>query len=407
MGASSIKAGQELRILGADYEILRKLNGHIWQIESKKTRQITNYSTSELLELHRSRDMIFIGSDREIVSTGAGSKVTDFTDAQFESAKIKRLMVHAIINLPSTRKSVLPIIKQKWAELGLSGNCPSVSSVLRWKRHYVNSNGDITALVDQNFRKGNRKPRYEEFVYTTVISAIEDVYLTLERRTQRDVLDEAKYRIRKENRLRPKQLGLPFPSQKLVKKLISEVPAFDRVAARFGRNVAIKRFRAVLGKHIADFPLERAEIDHTPLDVIVIDDDTLLPLGRPWLTTCLDVCTRCVLGKHIGFEPPSYLSVARCLKHAFLPKTDLRLKYPSIQNDWLPHGIMREVVVDNGQEFHSTSLENTCFSLGIEIHYSARKTPWHKGKVERYLKTLNDALSHTCLLYTSPSPRDS
>jgi putative transposase len=55
---------------------------------------------------------------------------------------------------------------------------------------------------------------------------------------------------------------------------------------------------------------------------------------------------------------------------------------------------MRELVVDNGTEFHSKSLENACYSLGIEIHYSARKTPWFKGKIERFLGTLNAAIAH-------------
>lgn len=394
MGASAIKAGQQIRIHGADFDILRKVENNIWQVESTRTRRITEHTTSALMELYRNGDMIFIGSDREIVSTGVGPKARDFTDEKFDDAKIKRLLVHEILELPSSKKCVAPVIQNKWTELGLCGKCPSASSVLRWKRNYVLSNNDITALIDQNFRKGNRKLRYDEFVYTTVKSTIEDVYLDLERKTRQDVLDEAKHRIRKENELRPKQLALPFPSHKLVKGLISEIPAFDRVAARYGRTAATKRFRAVLGQHVADFPLERAEIDHTQLDVIVIDDDTFLPLGRPWLTICLDVRTRCVLGKHVGFEPPSYLSVARCLKHAFLPKTDLRSKYPSIQNEWLPHGVMQELVVDNGQEFHSKSLENACYSLGTEIHYSARKTPWHKGKVERFIKTLNDAVPH-------------
>ena len=394
MGASSLKAGQQLRILGADYVVLRKLEKNIWQVEAISTRRVIEYTTLELMEFYHRGDMIFVGSEREIVATGDGQKATDFNDEQFETAKVKRLLVLEILGLPSTKKVVTPIIENRWSELGLFGKCPSASSVLRWKQNYVRANGDITALIDQNFRKGNRKLRYDEFVYATVRSTIENVYLTLERKTQQDVLDEAKHRIRRENQLRPKQFALPYPSLKLVKKLISEVPAFDRVAARFGRTAATNRFRAALGQHVADFPLERAEIDHTPLDVIVIDDDTFLPLGRPWLTVCLDVRTRSLLGRYVGFEPPSYLSVARCLKHAFLPKTDLRSKYPSIQNEWLPHGVMQELVVDGGPEFHSKSLENVCYSLGTEIHYSARKTPWHKGKVERFIKTLNDSVSH-------------
>ena len=108
----------------------------------------------------------------------------------------------------------------------------------------------------------------------------------------------------------------------------------------------------------------------------------------------MDDFSRCVLGIYVGFEPPSHASVARCLKHAFLPKVNFRKEYPAIVNEWAAHGVMRELVVDNGVEFHSVSLENACYTLGIEIHYSARKTPWFKGKVERFIGTLNRAIAH-------------
>lgn len=81
--------------------------------------------------------------------------------------------------------------------------------------------------------------------------------------------------------------------------------------------------------------------------------------------------------------------MARCLKHAFLPKANLREKYVDVANEWDAHGVMRELSMDNGSEFHSRSLEEACYSLGIEIHYSPRKTPWFKGKVERFQGTAN------------------
>lgn len=55
---------------------------------------------------------------------------------------------------------------------------------------------------------------------------------------------------------------------------------------------------------------------------------------------------------------------------------------------------MSELVVDNGREFHSESLEQACFSLGIQITYSARREPWFKGKIERFLGTLNRSVAH-------------
>jgi len=155
--------------------------------------------------------------------------------------------------------------------------------------------------------------------------------------------------------------------------LIGEVPAFDRCLAREGRTVAVRRFRSVLGHRITDAPLQRAEIDHTLMDLMVVDDDSGLPLGRPVLTACIDDYSRCVLGINIGFEPASFLTVARCLKHAFMPKSNLKAQYPEVLNDWEAHGVMCELSMDNGPEFHSISLEEGCYSLGIEIHYSPRK----------------------------------
>ncbi|MDR3736464.1 MAG: hypothetical protein P4L10_13130 [Acidobacteriaceae bacterium] len=53
---------------------------------------------------------------------------------------------------------------------------------------------------------------------------------------------------------------------------------------------------------------------------------------------------------------------------------------------------MRELVLDNGLEFHSESLEQVCYSPGIEMHYSARREPWFKGKIERFFGSLNTLL---------------
>ena len=77
-----------------------------------------------------------------------------------------------------------------------------------------------------------------------------------------------------------------------------------------------------------------------------------------------------------------------------MPKLDDSNSNVQIQNSWIQHGVMGELVVDNGMEFHSESLENACYSLGVEIHYSARKTPWFKGKVERFFKELNGGVAH-------------
>lgn len=260
-----------------------------------------------------------------------------------------------------------PVILDAWNECKQQPkNRPSWVSVYRWKKRYLEAGSDIQALLDNSFKKGNRKDRFPELVTEIFKEAIEDKFLSLERGTIQDAYNEALLRIRDENLLRPPATALPIPGLRFIRRLVDQIPAFEKHSARYGQDAALRKFRSVNGHRVIEAPLERAEIDHTILDLFVIDERRSLPLGRPYITACIDVYSRCILGIYIGFVPPSCLSVSKCLKHAFLPKVGLHEEVPEIENDWPAHGVMRELVLDNGREFHSQALENICQSLGIE-----------------------------------------
>ncbi len=398
MAASAFQAGALVELDSRQYTLLRKIAHSTWQLEELRTRRIFEYQDNELRQFYAEGRLIFASRSNRIASDEAskelGVRHIELSPEDWEQAKIRRAYVQAVVNLPNSKPVLSSAIQEVWTKLREPNKAPSPISVYRWKKRYVEAGRDIRSLVSRHANSGNRTKRYPSEVEEAVEKAVAHEYLTEERGKIQDALDSAMVEIIRENKLRPAALQLPLPTRRLVKRLINEVPAFDRYAARHGRVAATKRFRSVQAHRTTQAPLERAEIDHTPLDLMVIDDNSGLPLGRPYLTVCIDDYTRCALGLHIGFEPPSYLTVARCLKHAFLPKADLRIKYPGIDNDWAPHGVMRELVVDNGAEFHSVSLENACFTLGIEMHYSARKTAWFKGKIERFQGTLNRAIAH-------------
>lgn len=397
MAASAFQARAIVELDSQQYTLLRKIPPSTWQLEELRTLRISEYEDSELRQFYADGRLIFASSRTPMVKEAPkelGVRHIELSPEDWELAKIRRAYVQAVLDLPNSKPSLSGAIQEVWAKLREPIKAPSPISVYRWKKRYVEAGRDIRSLVPRHANSGNRTKRYPTEVEEAVEKAIAHNYLTEERGKIQDALDSAMVEIIRENKLRPAALQLPLPTRRLVKRLINEVPAFDRYAARHGRVAATKRFRSVLAHRTTQAPLERAEIDHTPLDLMVIDDSSGLPLGRPYLTVCIDDYTRCALGLHIGFEPPSYLTVARCLKHAFLPKADLRMKYPGIENEWTAHGVMRELVVDNGAEFHSVSLENACFTLGIEMHYSARKTAWFKGKIERFQGTLNRAIAH-------------
>lgn len=395
MAKSLFKTNAVVIIDGKHFTLLRKIDADIWQLENQRDKRIIEYSITELRKLYSSKELIFSNEDTSaLLQRDPGKPHRNFSEKQWAAAKIRRYYVLGISGLPSTRAKLIPIIHQIWQNLGELGKPPSADAVIRWKRMYQQAGEDIVGIIDRDCKKGNRLERYSSDVIEIAEKAIDEVYLTEERKTVQDVLDHVDALINDENALRPDSLKLPRPTRRFLKRLIEKIDAYDRCVARHGRLIANRRFRSVLRNRVTRAPLERAEIDHTKLDLMAIDDDSGLPLGRPYLTICIDDFSRCILGIYIGFEPPSYMTVAHCLKHAFMPKDNLREQYPKVNGEWVSHGVMSVLVVDNGPEFHSISLENACYNLGIDIQYSARKTPWFKGKVERVQGTLNREVAH-------------
>ena len=397
MGTSAFRPDTVVELDGKQFKLLRKLTDTQWQLEEVRTKRIREFSVEDLLSFYAQGKLIFVGSKTPFPfkdSSAIGKPYEGISDELFYDAKIRRAYVKAILDVPGTRKTIAPIIQSTWEKLKQPEKAPDVATVLRWRARFVGVAGSIASLVDAHCRKGNKEERYPQEVLDFVDKAIDEKYLTRERKTIQDTLDYAQLLVIRENELLPSTAQLPVPTRRLVKRKIDAISAYDRCAKRYGKDAARRKYRAVLRHFVASRPLERAEMDHTRLDLFVIDDATGMPLGRPWLTVCIDSNSRCVLGIFISFEPPSYLTVARCLKHAFLPKVGLNQEFPRIKNRWNAYGVMRELVVDNGREFHSNSLEKVCYTLGTEIHYAPRKHAWFKGKVERFQGTLNRETAH-------------
>jgi putative transposase len=71
-------------------------------------------------------------------------------------------------------------------------------------------------------------------------------------------------------------------------------------------------------------------MDHTPLDLFLIDDRTWLPLGRPTLTVALDCYSRMILGYYLSYGGTSAAAVLATLRHAILPKESAAPAIPSL-----------------------------------------------------------------------------
>lgn len=385
---------------GREYQMTQEISLGLWQLREVRTGRMHELYLKDLQQSYADGKLVFMEDPqkialREMTSASKSTAISRQVEGkEWDKAVVRRMYVKAVEHLPCTESIMKQAIQKVWAKIQSPPKVPHWVNVCAWKRKYLANSKDAFALAEQHQRKGNRISRYPLEVIEIAEDCIDRLYMRRERSTVQETLEEAVVMITRENNQRPSSQQLPRPTRRLIERLINTIPAYDRYVARFGKVAAHRAFRTKLKHLVTHNALEAAEIDHTKMDLFVIDDETHIPLGRPWLTICIDSHTRCILGIYVGFEAPSYLTVGKCLKHAFLPKVNLQQQFPDIRHAWEAHGVMEQLFVDNGLEFHSISLEKVCFAFGVEIVYTPRKTPWFKGKIERFNRTINQGLSH-------------
>ena len=114
--------------------------------------------------------------------------------------------------------------------------------------------------------------------------------------------------------------GLRAPHRKTIKRRVLDLNPLA-AARRRGQGVLEAASTPSPGQFVADRPNTIWQIDHTIVDIVVVDEQYRRPIGRPVLTIAIDVCTRMVAGFHLALEAPSSVSVGLCLLHAVYDKT--------------------------------------------------------------------------------------
>jgi len=184
-----------------------------------------------------------------------------------------------------------------------------------------------------------------------------------------------------------RQSGIEPPSYRAVQARVESMDLAQRVARREGQKAADDKFRMVQAGPRIEAPFDLVQIDHTPADIIIVDEVDRRPIGRPWLTLAIDVATRVVGGFCIALESPGSLSVALTVSHLCLPKTDF-LRQRQIDFEWPVHGLPRRIHLDNGKEFHGRALTRGCREYGIGISYRPPLQPNFGGHIERLIGTM-------------------
>ncbi|MFE9890640.1 DNA-binding domain-containing protein [Streptomyces scopuliridis] len=146
-------------------------------------------------------------------------------------------------------------------------------------------------------------------VKAIVQEALRTRYLTRQRRTVAVIHREITRRCRARD--------LQVPSRGTVRRRIAQLDPVASTTAREGSEAARPLRSAGGAPPEVTAVLEQVQVDHTPVDVIVVDEQHRLPISRPYLTAAIDVASRCVVGLVVTLEAPSATSVGLRLASRF------------------------------------------------------------------------------------------
>lgn len=127
------------------------------------------------------------------------------------------------------------------------------------------------------------------------------------------------------------------------------------------------------------------QIDHTILDILLIDEKDRKVISRPYITLVMDSYSGCVTGFYLGFESAGSHEVGLALRHAILPK-HYGAEY-ELQKTWQICGIPEYIMTDRAKEFKSEHLKQISLQLGFIRRL--RAFPQAGGLIESIFDKIN------------------
>jgi len=265
---------------------------------------------------------------------------------------------------------------------------PSPSAVMKWWRDFELEGDAPSSLISRNVGRRRRRT-LPDFVFATVAEKLRTHYCTRARPTLTSTTIEINKQLA---RLSGPATQHYQVSESTVRRALGEIEPFAVDSARYGKVYARNKWRYSLAGVCATRPLERVEIDHTLLDLVVVHDKTGMPLGRPTVTVVVDAFSGYVLGFFLSFWGTGLPATLSAIRQAVLPKDDLMASLPGLTQPWLAWGIHDLWVVDNGLEFHSPQFLLAAAEMGCDVLFCRVRQPWLKPVVERTMLDLKMAL---------------
>lgn len=247
--------------------------------------------------------------------------------------------------------------------------------VYKLVHNYRQSHGLMTSIIPQKPNGGKGRSRLSQQQEELIKRVIDKFYLTSQKLSAAKIVEE----IRKQSF----EQQIEFSSEITIRRRLAALGAAQ--LQRRGDNKPIEPITGNFPE--VNYPLDVVQIDHTLVDIIIVDPIERLPIGRPYVTFAIDIYSRCIAGFILTLEAPSAVSVGLCLTHIAMDKAPW-LAILEINALWPIHGKPSVIHVDNGTDFHSKALMRGCLQHGIKIEYRPIGKPHYGGIVERVIGTM-------------------
>lgn len=295
--------------------------------------------------------------DREIQNSEARERLYQASPADLQEANRRYAIIKPVLEgHPYAELSISPHTASRW--------------VARYRKAEQKWGAGYVGLLPSLGGCGNFTPRLPPQTRALIEQFVQERYETLVQPRKSAVYGELV--------LACQAQGLVAPSYRTFAKAVNQRPRYEQQKKRAGRRAAYVHeplyweLTLTTPRH-GDRPFEIGHIDHTELDLELVDSQTGRNLGRPWATFLADAFSRRLLAVYVTFDVPSYRSCMMILRecvrrHGRLPQT---------------------VVVDGGKEFGSIYFETLLARYECTKKTRPAAKPRYGAVLERLFGTAN------------------
>lgn len=361
MGKIELKIGSVVFYNNEQCRITRIISKNQVEIENLATLDILFVTLNEL-------------SSKIINDVDVKTYLDNYSEQEWEEANKRYEIIKDLVFVKRTKNEVEAVGKKYGY---------SYVTLYEWIKLFEQTN-EISSLVSNMSKRGKKGSRLDPKVDNIMTEVLENLYLNKQRYSLKRIYNKI-YTSCKHQNLIP-------PHENTVKNRIKLLDPKSVVKKREGYKESRKKFDNFEGEFPeGNYPLEFVQIDHTPLDIRVVDNIYRKPIGRPYLTLAIDVYSRMIAGIYVSLQAPGYYNVSQCLYNIFTQKENILCKY-NIAGDWNIFGIPRIIGVDNGADLVSLDMQRVCDEYGITLMKRPVARPQFGAHVERVIGTINQEI---------------